>query len=137
MPEILGLEEVSDEDLCPRLGEGVSSVILPPHESVHGVALFEELARDRRARISRRSSYQNSGFARHDVISSTKNPGRRLAIRLRKSTVGSSGIQSNSPSGPAMYPSRLAATLYRTVHIVVLRVCGLTVGTDDPSLDDL
>ena len=72
VPEILGLEEVSDEDRCPRLGEGVSSVILPPHESVHGVALFEELARDRRARVSRRSSYQNSGFTRHDVISSTK-----------------------------------------------------------------
>jgi hypothetical protein len=88
-PEILGLEEVSDEDLCPRLGEGVSSVILTPHESVHGVALFEELARDRRARISRRSSYQNSGFARHDVISFAKT-----------------------------------------------RVCGLTVGTDDPALDD-
>jgi len=28
-----------------------------------------------------------------------------------KSTVGSDGIQSNSPFGPAMNPSRLAATL--------------------------
>ncbi|MFN7918608.1 MAG: hypothetical protein U0Q16_00835 [Bryobacteraceae bacterium] len=35
-----------------------------------------------------------------------------------KSKSGSCGIQSCSPFGPAMYPSRLAATEYRTRRIL-------------------
>ena len=43
----------------------------------------------------------------------------KLAYMAAKSMSGSIGIQSYSPLGPAMQPSRLQATEYRSWRIVV------------------
>jgi hypothetical protein len=66
-PKVVGFDEVRDEDFCSGSGEGLRPMIWPSHEGIYGVALFEELVRERISSFARSRGDDDRWLVCHHV----------------------------------------------------------------------